>query len=60
MENLFQHLKPNNTVENIDLLEDHLKFENPVSGSSRNLTQLFEKGSFFQKNMIQKNWMKQN
>ena len=47
--NLFQHLKPNNTVENIDLLEDHLKFENPVSGSSRNLTQLFEKGSFFSK-----------
>jgi len=31
------------------LLEDHLKFENPVSGSSRNLTQLFEKGSFFSK-----------
>ncbi len=44
---LFNHLKPNNVVEKIDLLEDHLSFEKPVSGSSRNLTLLFEKGSFF-------------
>jgi len=44
---LFNHLKPDNITENIDLLEDHLSFEKPVSGSSRNLTLLFEKGSFF-------------
>ncbi len=46
---LFKYLKPENTIENIDLLEDNLNFEEPVSGSSRNLLLLFEKGSLFSK-----------
>ena len=47
--NLFKHLDPGNQNVNIDLLEDDLDFEEPISGSSRNLTLLFEKGSFFTK-----------
>jgi hypothetical protein len=46
---LFKYLKPKNITENIDLLEDNLNFEEPISGSSRNLLLLFEKGSFFSK-----------
>jgi hypothetical protein len=46
---LFKYLKPANTKDNIDLLEDSLNFEEPISGSSRNLLLLFEKGSFFSK-----------
>ena len=47
--NLFNKYKPNNTVNEINLLEDELDFEKPLSGSSRNLNLLFEKGSIFSK-----------
>jgi len=45
----FKNYKPENTVDRIDLLEDHLDFEKPLTGSSRNLNLLFEKGSIFSK-----------
>ena len=46
---LFKKYKPNNVVSKINLLEDELDFEKPLSGSSRNLNLLFEKGSVFSK-----------
>lgn len=47
--NTFKDYKPNETINNIDLLEDSLDFEKPLSGSSRNLNLLFEKGTIFSK-----------
>ena len=52
---LFKKYKPNNTVTKINLLEDELDFEEPLSGSSRNLNLLFEKGSIFSKEYDFKN-----
>ena len=46
---LFKKYKPNDTVDKINLLEDELDFEEPLSGSSRNLNLLFEQGSIFSK-----------
>ena len=54
---LFKKYKPNNVVSEINLLEDELDFEKPLSGSSRNLNLLFEKGSIFSKEYDFKNIM---
>jgi hypothetical protein len=46
-ENLFKKYKPINTIENIDLLEDHLDFEPAIKGSARNLLSCYERGTNF-------------
>lgn len=47
--NLFDKYKPENSIEEIDLLEDNLDFEPPISGSARNLLSGYQKGTSFSK-----------
>lgn len=46
---LFDHLKPDKIVNNINLVEDDETFEEPIKGSSRFLVSSFEKGVCYAK-----------
>lgn len=46
---LFDHLKPDNIVNNINLVEDEEVFEEPIKGTSRFLVSSFEKGVCYAK-----------
>ena len=51
----FNKYKPHSSSAKVELLEDHLDFEKPLTGSSRNLNLLFEKGTIFAKEYDLKN-----
>ena len=51
----FNKYKPHSSSAKVELLEDHLDFEKPLAGSSRNLNLLFEKGTIFAKEYDLKN-----
>jgi len=44
---LFKKYQPENTITQINLLEDDLDFEDPIKGTARNLVSGFEKGTNF-------------
>ena len=44
---LFKKYEPPNTLNEIDLLEDDLDFEEPLKSTSRNLVSCYEKGTIF-------------
>ena len=52
---LFDHLKPDSIVNNINLVEDEETFEDPIKGSSRFLVSSFEKCVCFAKEYDVKN-----